>query len=122
MPKNKFTSSRFRFSVTCAVFLAASSMLSIRGPLRADSSAGAAKATFTAKCAMCHGADGAGSQVGKTMNVPDLRAPAIQETPSSQLADIIANGKNGMPSFKGSLSADQIHGLVGYIHTFAAKK
>src|SRR5207244_9189617 len=37
----------------------------------------ASNATFRAKCAMCHGQDGGGSEVGKSMNVPDLRSPAV---------------------------------------------
>jgi mono/diheme cytochrome c family protein len=82
----------------------------------------AAKATFSAKCAMCHGPDGAGSEVGKSMNVPDLRSPAIQKLPDSELAEVVANGKNGMPSFKGSLNAGQIHDVVAYLRTLAAKK
>jgi mono/diheme cytochrome c family protein len=78
--------------------------------------------TFRAKCAMCHGPDGAGSQVGKTMNVPDLRSPAVQKQTDAELAQIISDGKGGMPSFKSSLSEDQIHGLVTHIRSFAQKK
>lgn len=123
MRKTKSIFPRPRSFATIAVFLAVVSLAALHGQLNADTSArSAAKATFGAKCAMCHGADGAGSQVGKTMNVPDLRSPAIQKTADTQLADVIANGKNGMPSFKGSLSADEIRGLVGYIHILAGKK
>jgi mono/diheme cytochrome c family protein len=72
-------------------------------------------ATFRTKCAMCHGQDGGGSEVGKSMNVPDLRSPAVRKLPDVELAQVISNGKGGMPSFKNSLSADQIHGLVTYV-------
>jgi cytochrome c6 len=82
------------------------------GPGSATSSA-----TFRTKCAMCHGPDGSGSEVGKSMNVPDLRSPAVQKLPDAQLAQVIANGKGGMPSFKNSLSEQQIHGLVTYIRS-----
>jgi cytochrome c553 len=74
-------------------------------------------ATFRTKCAMCHGPDGRGSAVGNSMNVPDLRSPAVQKLPDAQLAQAIADGKGGMPSFKSSLSEEQIHGLVTYIHS-----
>jgi len=77
----------------------------------------ASRATFRTKCAMCHGQDGGGSEVGKSMNVPDLRSPAVQELPGAQLAQVISNGKGGMPSFKNSLSETQIHGLVTYIRS-----
>ncbi len=82
----------------------------------------ASSATFRTKCAMCHGQDGAGSDVGKTMNVPDLRSQAVQKLPDAELAQVISNGKAGMPPFKSSLSEDQIHGLVIYIRSLAAKK
>jgi cytochrome c6 len=82
----------------------------------------ASSATFRTKCVMCHGQDGGGSAVGKTMNVPDLRSPAAQKLTNTELAQIISDGKGGMPSFKGSLSEDQMHSLVTYIRSLAAKK
>jgi mono/diheme cytochrome c family protein len=92
--------------------------------VRADNSqaSAASTSTFKTKCAMCHGPDGGGSAVGKTLNVPDLRSPAVQKLSDAELAQIISDGKGGMPSFKGSLSEDQIHGLVTYIRSFAQKK
>jgi mono/diheme cytochrome c family protein len=56
------------------------------------------------------------------MNVPDLRSPVVQKLPDAQLAEVIANGKGGMPSFKNSLSQDQIHTLVAHIHSLHQKK
>jgi cytochrome c6 len=92
--------------------------------VRADNGQNGASgaSTFRAKCAVCHGQDGGGSQVGKTMNVPDLRSSAVQKQTDSELAQIISAGKGGMPSFKGSLSDDQIHGLVTHVRSLAAKK
>jgi mono/diheme cytochrome c family protein len=82
----------------------------------------ASSATFRTKCAMCHGQDGRGSEVGKSMNTPDLRSQAVQKLPDAQLAQIISNGKGGMPSFKNSLSKDQIHSLVAHIRSLHQKK
>jgi mono/diheme cytochrome c family protein len=82
----------------------------------------ATSATFRTKCAMCHGPDGSGSAVGKSMNVPDLRSPEVQKVPDAQLAQIISDGKGGMPSFKGSLSEDQVHSLVAYVRSLRGKK
>jgi cytochrome c6 len=82
----------------------------------------AATTTFRTKCAMCHGEDGGGSEVGKSMNVPDLRSETVQKLPDTELAQAISDGKGGMPSFKSSLSANQIHALVAHIRTLAAKK
>ena len=82
----------------------------------------ASSATFRTKCAMCHGPDGSGSAVGKSMNVPDLRSPEVQKVPDAQLAQIISDGKGGMPSFKGSLNEDQVHSLVTYVRSLRGKK
>ena len=55
--------------------------------LRANSGAdsAASSAMFRTKCAICHGQDGAGSAVGKSMNVPDLRSPVVQKLPDAEL-------------------------------------
>jgi mono/diheme cytochrome c family protein len=82
----------------------------------------AISATFRTKCAMCHGPDGSGSAVGKSMNVPDLRSPEVQKVPDAQLAQIISDGKGGMPPFKSSLSEDQVHSLVTYVRSLRGKK
>jgi len=92
----------------------------VRADPRPDSAA--TSATFRTKCAMCHGPDGSGSEVGKSMNVPDLRSPAVQKLPDAQLAQIISDGKGGMPSFKNSLSEDQVHSLVAHIRSLRGKK
>jgi mono/diheme cytochrome c family protein len=82
----------------------------------------AGNATFRTKCAMCHGPDGSGSEVGKSMNVPDLRSQAVQKLSDAELAQIISNGRGGMPAFKDSLSEDQIHSLVAHVRTLHQKK
>jgi cytochrome c6 len=79
-------------------------------------------ATFRTKCAMCHGPDGGGSEVGKSMHVPDLRSPAVQKLPDAQLAQIISDGRGGMPPFKNSLGEDQVHSLVAYVRSLRGKK
>ena len=92
--------------------------------VRANAAQGSAAttATYRTKCALCHGQDGSGSDLGKSMNVPDLRSETVQKLPDTELAQVISNGKGGMPSFKTSLTADQIHALVTHIRTLAAKK
>ena len=115
--------SRFGILIITAVLLAAVPVMTIQGKSAGKAAnIAAAKATFGTKCATCHGADGAGSEVGKSMNVPDIRSSAIQKLSDSELADVIANGKNGMPSFKGSLNAGQIHDMVAYVRTLGARR
>jgi cytochrome c6 len=77
---------------------------------------------FKAKCAMCHGADGTGSTAtGKALNVRDLASSDVQSQSDAQLTDIVTNGKNKMPAYKGKLTDDQIKGLVAYIRGLAKK-
>lgn len=112
------------FVFTLLLLFFASLTFFVASIVRADNGQNGASSasTFRAKCAVCHGQDGGGSQVGKTMNVPDLRSPEVQKQTDTELAQIISDGKGGMPSFKGSLSDDQIHGLVMHIRSLAAKK
>ena len=80
------------------------------------------KANFKTNCVACHGADGGGQMaVGKSLKVPDLRSDAVQKTSDADLAKIIAEGKDNMPSFK-SMTDAQIKGLVAYIRELAPKK
>ena len=77
-------------------------------------------AWIKAKCAVCHGEDGAGkTPEGKRRNVPDLRAKEIQKYTDAELFDMISSGHGKMPSFK--LKKDQIALIVLYIRSLAAK-
>jgi len=118
-----------RDSIVCAfailIVIVAEIIMFSGSVVRADAgqkSAGSAKATFQTKCAMCHGPDGAGSEVGKSMNIPDLRAAAVQKLPDAELVKTISDGKGGMPPFKSSLSEAQIHALVRYVRSLRQKK
>src|ERR1700720_73420 len=112
------------FGSTILLMLFAGLTLLVVSIVRADPGpdSAASSATFRTKCATCHGQDGAGSEVGKSMNVPDLRSPAVQKLPDAELAQIISDGKGGMPSFKSSLSEDQVHSLVAHIRSLRGKK
>jgi mono/diheme cytochrome c family protein len=56
------------------------------------------------------------------MNVPDLRSSVVQDKADAELAQIISNGKGGMPAFKSPLSDDQIQALVTYVRSLHQKK
>ena len=94
------------------VVAAMAAMFALPLSARADDAA----ATFKAKCAGCHGADGTGSPMGKKMGAHDFTTADVQKMSDAELTDVITNGKNKMPSYK-SLSPDQIKGLVAYIRT-----
>ena len=112
------------FASTILLVLFAGLTLFVVSIVRADPGpdSAASATTFRTKCAMCHGQDGGGSEVGKSMNVPDLRSSAVQKLPDAQLALIISDGKGGMPPFKTSLSEDQVHALVTHIRSLHQKK
>lgn len=77
-----------------------------------------AAATFKAKCATCHGADGSGNTpMGKKLAVRDLRSAGVQKQSNAQLAGVISKGKRKMPAFRKSLSGDQINQLVAHIRS-----
>ena len=76
-------------------------------------------ASYKAKCASCHGADGKGqSPMGKKMNLRDLGSPEVQKQTDKELYDWTADGKGKMPAYKDKLSADEIKALVAHMRTF----
>lgn len=117
-----------RNSMVCAsailIVLVAEIVFFSASAVRADAgqNSAATKTTFRTKCAMCHGPDGAGSEVGKSMNIPDLRSQAVQKLSDAELTQIVSDGKAGMPPFKGSLSEAQIHALVRYVRSMRQRK
>jgi cytochrome c6 len=69
-----------------------------------------ASGTYKAKCAMCHGADGA------KIAAHDLQGAAVQGLSDADLSAIITNGKGKMPASK-SLKPEEVKGLVAYVRT-----
>jgi cytochrome c6 len=92
-------------SIRVVVTLTAMAVMSF--PLSAQAQDGSA--TYKAKCAMCHGAD------GSKIAAHDLTA-AAQGTSDADLAAVITNGKGQMPASK-SLKPDQVTALVAYVRT-----
>jgi cytochrome c6 len=75
-------------------------------------------ATFKAKCAMCHGADGSASTgMGKSMGLKPLGSPEVQKMSDADMSALVANGKGKMPAFKGKLSDEDISAVVKYVKT-----
>jgi mono/diheme cytochrome c family protein len=97
-----------------AVTLAGACLFSL--PAQADTAAAAA--TYKAKCAACHGADGKGKEALKTQ---DFASAAAQGMSDAELTSMISDGKGKMPGYSKSLKPDQISDLVAYIRTFGKK-
>ena len=66
---------------------------------------------YKAKCAMCHGADGA-KPAPKGINGPDSKLKG-----ASGLNTIITKGSGKMPGFEGKLSPEEITAVTDYVLT-----
>ncbi len=98
--------------VITTVALSAFSLLS--SPAQAEG----ADATYKAKCAGCHGPDGKGeTAMGKTLKLRNLASADVQKQSDDELTTIITAGKNKMPAYGKSLSADQVKALVGFVRS-----
>lgn len=76
-------------------------------------------AIFKAKCAMCHGADGAGQTgMGKTLGLKGFGSKEVQALTDAELIKITTDGKGKMPSYKAKLSEEEIKAVVAFIRTF----
>ena len=87
-----------------------------------QSAAFSAEETFLARCSTCHAEHGEGSEVGASLNVPDLRSPAVQKNDDAFLRQIIKSGKGNMPSFARDFSDEEIDHLLQLIRSFANRK
>jgi cytochrome c6 len=103
-----------RIYVPAAIATALGVVLSLPLSVRAQT---ASDTPYTAKCAGCHGSDGTGSAMGKTMGAHDFTSAQVQQMSDAALSDIITNGKSKMPAYGKSLKPSDIKGLVAYIRT-----
>lgn len=79
-----------------------------------------AKSLFNQRCAKCHGSDGrAHTVMGEIGIAPNFTERKWQEGVSDRrLTNSIMYGREGMPPFRGKLSAKQIKALVAYVRAF----
>jgi cytochrome c6 len=82
-----------------------------------DAAAGAT--VYKSKCATCHGPDGAGTAMGKSLKVLDLRSSEVQSRSDAELIQVVSEGKNNMPGFKGNITDDEIQSVVKFVRTLA---
>lgn len=84
------------------------------GAKRADTVVAAAgdgisqgKAIYEANCIACHGADGKAMLAG----AKDI---TVTELTDAQIMELLHNGKNGMPAYKGIYSDDELKNVIAY--------
>ena len=103
----------FRLTVVCLALAAAGCVTSTPQP--AASTAGATpRVLYERNCAVCHGVQGQGTQLG-TMKTPPLISGAALTDPDEKFLKQISDGGNGMPPFKYTLDDKQINDLVRFI-------
>jgi len=77
-------------------------------------------ATYKAKCAACHGADGRGdTPAGKSTKARSFADPEVVKASDDDLAAIIEKGKAKMPGYGKSMKPDEIKDMVAYIRSIA---
>jgi cytochrome c6 len=97
-------------------FLAVTVILAIVLVAPLPSPAQNAAATYKAKCAGCHGADGKGNTgPGKALGVHDFTSAEVTKMSDADLVGIVTTGKNKMPAYGKSLKTPDIEALVAFI-------
>src|ERR1044071_3981048 len=72
-------------------------------------------AIYKAKCAMCHGPDGAGqTPMGKNLKLRSLGSAEVQKQTGAELVKWITDGKGKMPAYKGKLAPSDIEAVVAF--------
>lgn len=84
--------------------------------------AGSANDLFKANCIVCHGQDGRGTTVGKSLQAADLHSRQVQSQSDAQLGQVITQGKGNMPPFGTRLSSDQVNSLIKYVRVLGKAK
>ncbi len=103
--------------------LAGMAAVLIAAPAFAQQSAPPDTLYTSAKCILCHGADGEGNtDMGKASETPSLGAPNILKMSTADLVNSVKNGNGDMPAYGKKLTDDQINELVAYIQTLQKKK
>lgn len=122
-----YRSSEMSLAKILAAALAALVCITPACVTRDDASAGKktkdgdARELYARNCAVCHGLDGEGKQVG-TLNVPALREGRAAQDPDARLLSQIHDGGNGMPPFKFTLTDDEIQDLLRFVREEIQKK
>lgn len=99
--------------VAVVIAMVAVFLLFINEPPSASPGSGSpGAAVFATSCASCHGADGSGG-IG-----PKLAGTVTKTFPdAADEVAVVTDGRDGMPSFGGELSDEQIRQVVDYTRT-----
>ena len=91
----------------------------LAGPARAQ---GAGEKVYKAKCASCHGADGAGTTpAGKATKARDFCSEEVKKETDEDWTPIVVKGKNKMPAYDKKLTDAEIKDVLAYIRGLCKK-
>jgi cytochrome c6 len=83
---------------------------------------GGGEAVYKAKCASCHGPDGAGATpAGKATKARDFCSEEVKKETDAEWTAIIVKGKNKMPSYDKKVTDAEIKDVVAYIRGLCKK-
>jgi cytochrome c6 len=75
-----------------------------------------AEGIYKAKCASCHGADGAGATpAGKATKARAFCSEEVKKETDEEWTQIVVKGKNKMPAYDKKLSEAEVKDVVAYI-------
>jgi cytochrome c6 len=98
-------------------FLAAMFLLSAR-----VNAQGGGEKVYKAKCATCHGPEGAGTTpAGKATKARDFCSDEVKKENDEEWTAIIGKGKNKMPAYDKKLTDAEIKDVVAYIRGLCKK-
>ncbi len=86
------------------------------------SAQGTGEKVYKAKCASCHGPDGAGATpVGKATKARDVCSEEVKKETDEEWTAIIVKGKNKMPAYDKKITEAEIKDVVAYIRGLCKK-
>jgi len=83
---------------------------------------GQGEKVYKAKCATCHGAEGAGATpAGKANKARDFCSEEVKKETDEEWTSILGKGKNMMPAYDKKLTDAEIKDVVAYIRGLCKK-
>jgi cytochrome c6 len=80
------------------------------------------EAIYKAKCASCHGPDGAGATpAGKATKSRDFCSEDVKKETDAEWTAIVVKGKNKMPAYDKKITDAEIKDVVAYIRGLCKK-
>ena len=109
-----------RFVMAVLVFVAA--VLAVCFLSTAANAQGDGEKVYKAKCASCHGPEGAGATpAGKATKARDFCSDEVKKETDDEWTTIIVKGKNKMPSYDKKITDAEIKEVVAYIRGLCKK-